>query len=57
VEETIRPEMSASPLRLIHAVTKGTGQRDRRVYVVDDDAAVCDSLVVLLETYGFAIMG
>jgi len=32
---------------------QGTGRRDRRVCVVEDDASVCDSLVVLLEIYGF----
>jgi two-component system, LuxR family, response regulator FixJ len=36
---------------------QGIIQRDRRVYVVDDDASVCDSLVILLETYGFDAVG
>jgi response regulator RpfG family c-di-GMP phosphodiesterase len=26
------------------------------VCIVDDDAGVCDSLIVLLETYGFAVL-
>jgi FixJ family two-component response regulator len=30
-----------------------TSQRDRCVYVVDDDASVSESLIMLLETYGF----
>jgi two-component system, LuxR family, response regulator FixJ len=31
----------------------GLGRHGRRVDVVEDDASVCESLVVLLETYGF----
>lgn len=44
-----------SALVAMHAVIKPqqTGQRDRRVYVVDDDASVSDSLIMLLETDGF----
>lgn len=33
---------------------KRIGQRDRRVYVVNDDAPVYNSLIVLLQTNGFA---
>jgi two-component system, LuxR family, response regulator FixJ len=34
-----------------------TNQIDARgpVYIIDDDASVCDSLSVLLETFGFAV--
>src|SRR5260370_3947149 len=31
-------------------------QRDEAICIVDDDAAVCDSLSVLLEAYGFEVL-
>ena len=35
---------------------EGVQQRDEPICIVDDDVAVCDSLSVLLETYGFEVL-
>jgi two-component system, LuxR family, response regulator FixJ len=52
VAPTEDPLSAAEPTERA-ANRQGTGRRDRRVYIVEDDASVCDSLVVLLEIYGF----
>src|SRR5437899_1044954 len=70
MEENIR-EATMGPQHLMHirpaaavetaerdAVPQreGVQQRDEPICIVDDDAAVCDSLSVLLEAHGFEVL-
>ena len=51
-----RGDKSAAVRPDIESKAQGPERRERPVFVIDDDAKVGDSLVVLLETYGFEVV-